>query len=286
MAVAVDPHDLMKGYWEISSLPMIYYKIDEIINRPNTSMADIGKIVGQDPGLTVRLLRLVNSAFYHFPSKVETITHALVVIGTQQLRELVLATSIVNLFQGIPKDLVSMESFWRHSISCGLAARIIAIYRHEPNTERFFIAGMIHDIGRLIMYKKISDLSRSALVRSKTCGAPLFWVEKEVIGFDHGQMGRILLQSWNLPQNLEEAVAFHHRPKLAHCYPMEAAVVHIADILVNALQWGTSGAHAVPPLEAEAWDILGLPVNVLSSMLNDLKGQVNEVVHSILGSAG
>ncbi len=88
----------MKGYLEVSSLPMIYYKIDEVISRPNTSMADIGKIVGQDPGLTVRLLRLVNSAFYNFPSKVETITQALVIIGTQQLRELVLATSIVHLF--------------------------------------------------------------------------------------------------------------------------------------------------------------------------------------------
>lgn len=282
--MALDPHDLLRGYLEVSSLPMIYYKIDEVISRPNSSMADIGRIVGQDPGLTVRLLRVVNSAFYHFPSKVETITQALVIIGTQQLRELVLATSIVNLFQGIPKDLVSMESFWRHSIACGLMARMIAAYRNEANVERFLIAGMVHDIGRLIMYKKISDLSRSALVRSKTFGTPLFLAEKEVIGFDHCQMGRMLLQSWNLPQSLEEAVAFHHHPRLASCYPMEAAVVHIADILVNAFQWGTSGAHAVPPLESEAWELIGLPVSVLSPLLNELKGQVNEVVRSILGS--
>lgn len=284
--MALDPHDLLKGYLEVSSLPMIYYKIDEVVSRQNTSMADIGKIVGQDPGLTVRLLRLVNSAFYNFPSKVETITQALVVIGTQQLRELVLATSIVNLFQGIPKDLVSMESFWRHSIACGLTARMIATYRHEANVERFLIAGMVHDIGRLIMYKKIGDLSRSALMRSRTCGAPLFWAEKEVIGFDHCQMGRMLLQSWNLPQSLEEAVAFHHHPSLAGCYPVEAAVVHIADIVVNALQWGTSGAHSVPPLETVAWDLIGLPASILSSLLNGLRGQVNEAVHSILGSSG
>ncbi len=281
--MALDPQDLLRGYLEVSSLPMIYYRIDEVISRPNTSMADIGKIVGQDPGLTVRLLRLANSAFYHFPTKIETITQALVVIGTQQLRELVLATSIVNLFQGIPKDLVNMESFWRHSIACGLAARMMATYRHEANVERYLIAGMVHDVGRLIMYKKIGDLSRSALIHSRTSGKPLYLAEKEVIGFDHGQIGRLLLQSWNLPQSLEEAVAFHHRPNLADHFPMEAATVHLADIMVNALQWGTSGAHLVPPLESSAWDLLGLPPNVLPSLLKDLRGQVNEVVHSILG---
>ncbi len=265
---------------------MIYYKIDEAISRPNTSMAEIGRIVGQDPGLTVRLLRLVNSAFYHFPSKIETITQALVIIGTQQLRELVLATSIVNLFQGIPKDLVNMESFWRHSIACGLAARTMATYRHEANVERFLIAGMVHDIGRLILYKKIGDLSRTVLIQSKTHGAPLFLVEREIIGFDHGQIGRLLMQSWKLPQSLEETVGFHHRPTLANHYPLEAAIVHIADILVNALQWGTSGAYQVPPLEGAAWDLVGLSPNLLPSLVNALREQVHEVVQSILGGAG
>lgn len=284
--MVLDPRDLLKGYLEVSTLPMIYYKIDEVISRPNTSMADIGKIVSQDPGLTVRLLRLVNSAFFSFPSKIETISQALVVIGTQQLRELVLATSIVNLFQGIPKDLVNMESFWRHSIACGLAARMMASYRNEANVERFLIAGMVHDIGRLILYKKVGDLSRSALIQSRTSGTPLFQVEKEVIGFDHCQIGRMLLQSWNLPQSLEEAVTYHHRPGLASHYPLEAAAVHLADLLVNALQWGTSGSHQVPPLEASAWDLLGLPSSILPSLLTNLRGQVQEVVHSILGSVG
>ncbi|MCX8117551.1 MAG: HDOD domain-containing protein [Desulfobacterota bacterium] len=281
--MVLNPQDLLKGYLEVSSLPMIYYKIDEVIHRPNTSMADIGKIVSQDPGLTVRLLRLVNSAFYNFPSKIETITQALVIIGTQQLRELVLATSIIHLFQGIPKDLVSMESFWRHSIACGLAARALASYRNEANVERFLIAGMVHDIGRLIMYKKIGDLSRCALIQSRAKGTPLLQEEREVIGFDHSQMGRVLLQAWKLPQSLEEVVAYHHHPQRADHYPVEAAIVHIADILINALQWGTSGSHQVPPFEPSAWDLLDLSPAILPPLLSQLRSQVQEVVHSILG---
>ena len=189
------PRELLESYVEISSLPMIFYRISEAVNDPRASMADIGKIIGDDPGLTVRLLRLVNSAFYGFPSKIDTITQALVIIGTRQLCDLALGTSMITLFNGIPEDLVNMQSFWRHSITCGIAAKTLAVYRRETNIERFFVTGMIHDIGRLVIYKKIGEQAREVLLRCKSSGALLFLTEQEVIGFDHATLGRMLLQS-------------------------------------------------------------------------------------------
>jgi len=277
-----NPDDLLRGYIEVSSLPMIYYKINEAINNPRYSMADISKIISDDPGLTVRLLRLVNSAFYGFPSKIETITQALVIIGTNQLRDLALATSIVSLFEGIPKDLVSMESFWRHSIACGIAAKTLATYRNETNIERFLIAGMLHDIGRLIFYKKVSNQAREALLRSKNSKALLFLTEQEVMGFDHASLGRRLLEVWNLPLSLGEAVAFHHKPHQATRYPIEAAIVHVADIIVNALQWGSSGEYYVPPLNEKAWERIGLSTSILSTALDSMNQQMDEITHSLL----
>jgi HD-like signal output (HDOD) protein len=277
-----NPDDLLRGYIEVSSLPMIYYKINEAINNPRCSMADISKIISDDPGLTVRLLRLVNSAFYGFPSKIETITQALVIIGTNQLRDLALATSIVSLFEGIPKDLVSMESFWRHSIACGIAAKTLATYRNETNIERFLIAGMLHDIGRLILYKKVSDQVREALLRSQNNKTLLFLMEQEVMGFDHASLGRRLLEVWNLPPSLGEAVAFHHKPHKTTNFPIEAAIVHVADIIVNALRWGSSGEYYVPPLEEKAWELIGLSTGILSSALDSMNRQMNEIIDSIL----
>jgi HD-like signal output (HDOD) protein len=279
----LNPKDFLKGYVEISSLPTIYYKINEAVNNPRTSMADIAKIISDDPGLTVRLLRLVNSAFYGFPSKIESVTQALVIIGTRQLRDLALATSIVNLFTGIPKDLVDMKSFWQHSIACGIAAKIIATYRHETNMERFLIAGMVHDIGRLLFFKKSGEKARATLLRCKSEGVLMYLAEKEMLGFDHAVLGKLLLQSWNLPLSLEEAVAYHHRPHEAIHYPVETAVVHIADILVNALQWGSSGERFVPPLNEKAWELVGLSPGILSPTINHLEEEVNDVVRSILG---
>ena len=153
----ISPRDLLKGYVEVSSLPMIHLRLEEAINNQNKSMSDIAKVIREDPGLTARLLRIVNSAFYNFPSKIETISQAVTIVGTQQLSALALATSVMKMFKGLPQNLVSMDSFWRHSIACGLAARMIGSFRRETKPERFFVAGMLHDIGRLIMYTKIPD---------------------------------------------------------------------------------------------------------------------------------
>jgi HD-like signal output (HDOD) protein len=276
-----NPDDLLRGCVEVTSLPMVYHRINEAINHPRASMKDIGRIIGDDTGLTVRLLKLVNSAFYGFPSKIETITQALVIIGTKQLRDLALATSIVSLFKGIPKDLVDMDSFWRHSIVSGIIAKILATYRRESNIERFLIAGMLHDVGRLILYKKMGDEAREALYESQTSGCLLFEVERKRIGFDHADLGRRLLNLWNLPLSLEEAVACHHRPHDAEHYPMESAVIHLSDLMANALQWGSSGERAVPSLDPEAWKRLSLPTSILSPALDNLEAQVNDVIQSM-----
>ncbi len=276
------PRELIQSYVEISSLPTIFYRINEAVNDPRALMSDIGKIISDDPGLTARLLRLVNSAFYGFPSKIDTITQALVIIGTRQLCDLALGTSIMTLFNGIPGDLVNMESFWRHSMACGITAKALATCRHERNVERFFVTGMIHDIGRLVIYRKVSEKAREVLLHCKSRGALLFLGEREAIGFDHATLGEMLLHSWNLPPGIVEAVAFHHEPRGARHHPIEAAAIHMADIMANAMQSGSSGESFVPPLDGRAWEMLGLSISNLASTLDHLDRDVNDMVHSIL----
>lgn len=276
------PSDLLTGYTEVSSVAMIYDRLNEAINNPGASMSDIGEIIREDVGLTARLLRLVNSAFYGFPQKVETISKALVVVGLQQIRDLALATSVVNSFSGIPESLINMEMFWHHSIACGVAAKILATYRRETNVERFLVAGIVHDIGRLIISLKIPDEAREALVRSKSDGELLRDAEEGVIGFDHAQVGCALLESWNLPLSLQEVAAYHHSPSAAERYLLEAAIVHTADIIVHAMQMGSSGERFVPPLDRRAWERIELPESILSSVLDQVERQVGEVVRTIL----
>jgi HD-like signal output (HDOD) protein len=273
---------LLSGYIEISSLPLVYSRVNDAVNNPRASISDIARVISEDAGLTARLLRIVNSAFYSLPTRVESIPRAITIIGTHELRALALATSVTTMFNGIPEDLANMDLFWRHSIACGIAARIIATFRRVPNAERFFIAGVLHDIGRLVMYMKIPKESREAILRCREVGQPLFVAERDVIGFGHAAVASVLLEAWRFHPGLEEAVGFHHNPNGAARYPLEAAIVHVADILAHALQFGTSGEHFVPPLEKEAWDRLGLPVSILSPVVTQLEAQYDDVVRTML----
>lgn len=280
------PHTLLRGDVQVASLPIIYSRINEAVNNPRSSTADISTIISDDPGLTSRLLKLVNSAFYGFPSKIDTISRALFIVGTRQLRDLALSTSIINLFNGISKSLVDMESFWRHSIACGVAAKVLATYRRtEVNVERFFVAGIVHDIGRLIIYKKKPQEAHQALLLAKNGGELLHIAERNIFGFDHAEVGRLLMQMWKLPPNIEEVVAFHHQPQRAVLYPMEAAVVHVADIIAHGLQLGSSGEHRVPPLKESAWDLIGLSTSVLSPALDQIERETADIQNLIFGNA-
>ena len=282
MIIHKKPETLLKGLVELSSLPFIYIKINNAVNNPRSSTKDISDIISGDPNLTARLLRLVNSAFYGFQSKIDTVSRAVAIVGTQQIRDLALATSVTRLFKGVPEDLISMESLWRHSVACGLAAKILAtVSQCGTNVERFFTAGIIHDIGRLVIYKKIPETARDMILRCKESKEPLYLVEKEVIGFDHSDIGRALVQSWNLPPSLEEVLAYHHFPQEAKQYPIETCAVHIADYIAHEMQLGDSGAWCIPPLGEQVWELSGIPVSVLSTTPEQLRTEFEDVVQSL-----
>ena len=282
MVPSASPRDLLRGYVEVSSLPMIHLRLDEAINNPRKSMADIAKIIREDPGLTARLLRIVNSAFYNFPSRVETISQAVTIIGTQQLGALALATSVMQMFKGIPEDVVNMDSFWRHSVACGLAARVLGTLRREQNPERLFVAGILHDIGRLVMLTKATDQMREAILQSRRNHQLLCDAELALFGFTHSVIGGLLLQTWKLPGTLEEVVMFHHNPRAATKFPIETATIHVADIVAHCMELGSSAENHVPPLDEDAWALLGLSPSVLSSLLEQVDRQYIDAVHSIL----
>jgi putative nucleotidyltransferase with HDIG domain len=273
--------DLLKGFQGVASLPGVYLRLSEVVSDPRASAADVGRVIAEDPGLTARLLRLVNSAMYGFPSRIETVSHAISIVGTAQLQDLALATSVIRLFARLPQQLVTMEAFWRHSVACGVISRSLATRRREANVERYFVAGLLHDIGRPIMYLQIPDQCRAMLTRSREARLPLFQVEQEDLGFDHSHVGHALLDQWRLPPALREAVAHHHHPDRAQRFPVEAAVVHVADLLANALALGSSGESGIPALEPSAWDVVGLAPSVVEDLLEECERHYEAAVQVI-----
>jgi HD-like signal output (HDOD) protein len=277
--------DVVRSVGTVVSPPQVYLKLVEVINHPRSGPADVGRVLSEDPGLTARLLKLVNSAMFSFPQRIGSLTHAVQVVGTAQVRDLALATSIVSTFEGVPDDLVDMESFWRHSLACGVAARSLAAIRRENNVERFFVAGLLHDVGRLVLFLALPDAMRTAILRARETGEVLHDVERDVMGFDHAQVGSALMSGWNFPGVFTEVIAYHHMPALAGKFPIEAAAVHAGDVIANGLSIGSSGQAVVPHLEEGAWAQLGIDPTLTPILLDDIERQYKDAAYIQLGLA-
>ncbi len=278
----IQPKDLITGSTRVSSLPEIFIMINEVVNDPTSSFSDISKVVNLDTALSARLLKIVNSSFYSFPSNIETVTHAISVIGTEQLHDLALATTVLSTFKGIPDTIVNMNLFWRHSLGVAIIARNLAIHCRETNPERFYLAGILHDVGRLITLENLPEESKEIVSRQNEVGGIMWQIEREVLGFDHADVGAALARAWELPLSLEEIIGNHHNPARSKRYPLETTIVHLADIIAKAMELGSSGDIHVSPLDEKSWEQLKLPIGIFSAMWNQVETQFNESIDVVL----
>lgn len=242
---------------KLPEMPSTAFELNEIVEDPTASVHSIAEVVNKSPSLATLLLRIVNSSFYGFPSKIDNISRAVTIIGTREITGLALGLSIVKAFKDIPKEIIDMSSFLRHSIACGIISRILTANKNIPETEQMFVSGLLHDIGRLIIYQYFPDQAKILLSLSATSDKLLYQQENSLLGGNHTLIGKYLLKTWKLPLELENNIFFHHNPSAAHD-PIKAAIVHLADIMVNALSLGSSGERFVPPLDYKAWDNLGI----------------------------
>ncbi|ACH37835.1 metal-dependent phosphohydrolase, HDOD domain-containing [Citrifermentans bemidjiense Bem] len=268
----------------IHSLPMFYSQLSEAIDHPRSSIGDIAKIISEDQGLTARILKLANSPLFGYFSKIDTITQAVTIIGVLQVRDLALALSVMDVFKGIPEDLVNMEQFWKHSIATGLAARILATSQREANLERFFVAGILHDIGRLVMYVRVPGICLELLEQCRATDTLLHRAEREKFGFDHADVGGALLKKWKIPPRVAEPVGAHHDCRLGDQYPRESSILHIADIIAHALQLGNSGEIFVPELDKGVWDRLQISCYFLPTLVKQVDSTYEQTVSVLFGS--
>jgi len=212
------------------SLPEVCLRINEMVEDERSSADDLAELIRQDVDLSSRLLRIVNSAFYRRGPEVETISRAVTLIGTRELRDLAIMSAACSLFPGIPPDLLSMDDFWQESIACGLMAQRLAEACNVLHPERLLVMGVMHDIGRLAMLTRIPELSRDVLLISQGRDELLCAAELEVIGFTHADVGYALARYWSLPDPLCEVIRHHHSPLDCKEYPLEAAIVYIANV--------------------------------------------------------
>jgi HD-like signal output (HDOD) protein len=280
----VSPEAMARRECRLASFPDIYFQIMDVLNNPRSSSTHAAEVVSKDTSLTAKLLRVVNSPFYGFPARVDSIQRAVTLVGANELSLLSLGVSVVQYFQDIPPSLIDMKRFWKHSIAVGVFSRILAGLKPGLSEERFFLGGMIHDIGRLIILKNYPQLAGKtfALACSKPC--LLFEAEREILGFDHAAAAGALLLAWKLPEGLANMVSLHHAPASPNNRNgVGATILHLADIMARVYSAQSLEAAFVPPLDQEAWSFLDIEPSVLVPAFHQGSRLIEDIYQTFLG---
>jgi HD-like signal output (HDOD) protein len=274
---------IIQNIKNLQTLPTIYTSISEALKDPLVTPEKLAQIISKDQVSSVKILKVANSPFYGFRGRIDTISQAILYLGFDEIKNIIFALSVVNIFTK-DREILNFKptDLWAHSIAVGIATRLIGSAVGEKELENYFLAGIIHDIGKLLFIEFIPKdyVKVLKLVGEKNCS--IKDAEIEILGMDHCKAGQILAEKWKLPNGLQDAILLHHTGIKANQSNKLLASVHIADILATALDLGKSGDQIIPEPNIKVWEIINLPKGFFAAIKKKLIEDFNQTVSVML----
>jgi putative nucleotidyltransferase with HDIG domain len=245
----------------LPTIPKTLKKILGVIENPRISLNQISSFVAGDPALTTKVLKMVNSPIYGFPGRISSVNQAVILLGLTVVKGLLLGVSVFDLMQK------TMVGLWEHSLGSAIVCRLIAKRKGLKEPDEISIDGLLHDIGKILLVLQYPEEYEKAMNESDRSGLSIYDSEKNYFNTNHASVGAWMAQKWRFPPNLKEIIEYHHKPHFAKIAPMDAAIVHFADILVRARGFGFAGDHYLMPVDPKAWELLSLSESDIKEIL-------------------
>lgn len=270
-------NDLLSKIEDLPTLPTVFAELERQLSDPKVTANEIAGIIEKDMALASRILKIVNSAYYGFPKKIDTISRSVVILGFNEIKNIALSVSIIDMFNSKKKQAgLDFEQFWTHSLAVGIISSLIARKSGKEkieSPETAFLSGLLHDIGRIVLDQFVPQYPKVIAV-AKSKNYLLTSVEDAVFGFTHMDVGRLLIKRWNLPESLMLVAGYHSKPiekqsiSNSKIFPLISAV-HTADIIARAANFGNAGDDFVPPFYNQCWEVLNLSLGDLEDLVTE-----------------
>lgn len=272
--------DIVSKVTTLISLPKVSLEINRLIADDNASFAEITQLIELDPALSAALIRLSNSAALSPGQKIESVQRAISRLGLNQTTQLILAIESARSLEELPNELWPLEDFWHHSLSCAVIARLLCKRYNLGNPEAAFTAGLLHDIGQLILFSQLPDVARACLDNAleSDCAANLFEAENQRLGFAHTDIGQELARQWALPDSLADCIAYHHHPQAYTGDSNLPAVVHLANSLAVLLELESRDMADAPTTDMPAVTGLGISIESALNVLDECDKEVRDLM--------
>jgi len=278
MQQAVDRADELLSDAALVTLPEVYARLKAVLEDPDFSMADVVEVVSNDPAITARLLRLANSGYFGLATKIDNVARAVSLLGTQEVHDLVLATSVLQSFSGMENEVMDMQRFWRKSVVCAVAAKELAVRCNVLDSDRVFVAGLLSDIGHLFLYQKVPQLALQAQQLYAERGIPLYQAERSLIGADYAEVGAKAMRLWELPETILGPTEYHVEPSIGGDAAYVASIVHIAAVVADAFDREAELVPLLGRVSAFVWQTTGLTEEDVLALQDHLTEQLSLVM--------
>ncbi len=267
---------------QLPPFPATVNKVMEICGDSNTSPTDLTRIISLDPVLTGKVMQLINSAYFGFSREIISLARAVIMLGMNTVKNLVLGATVLSAF-GTRKDFraLNMDMFWKHSLGVGVIAKLIAKKRNVNNKllEGYFIAGLLHDIGKIPLNSRFSDEYMRIIESQGKAPQPLYISEKQLLGIDHTHVGHLIAEKWKLGAEISDAVTYHHDPETYQGVQNDILfTVILSDYFANSSEIGFSGNHYLKDIWPEVIRYLGTNGDLSIIDIGEFNGEVAQEI--------